>query len=111
VEVHAEIAAQVRPAVVDPEVAIGGVAERWPGDQRAGGVGVVGEQRGALAGRGVIVPGGRERRVVERVDLVGLAVQRPEVDVDQQRRTGRVAGIGLGDPIPARARAVDLLVR
>jgi hypothetical protein len=68
------------------------------------------QQRRALVGGGVVVAVVGQRRVVERVDLVGPAIQGLEVDVDQQRRACRVGGVGLDDPVPARLGGVDLLV-
>ena len=106
--VHAEVGAQVGPAVARAEVAARGAPEGRRGDERRRGLRVARDQRGAGAAAGVVVAAVRERRVRERVERQLLAGARRELHVDQQRVARRIGHVGLDDLV-ARRR-VDLAV-
>ena len=113
VPVHRVVGAQVLPAVAGAEVSRGGRGEAGGGDERAARLGVVGEQRAVPRPAAVIqlVRGAvGQPRVVQGVQLVRLAGQRPEVDVHHHGGPARVGDVGLRDAPAAGLLGVDLLV-
>jgi hypothetical protein len=108
--VHAVVVAQVDPAVAGVEVAGRGATERGLGDERAAGLGVLGEQRAVGGGPVVVVAVVAERRVDVRVYLVRTAGERLEAHVDEQRVARGVGDVGLDDPVAPGLRRVDLAV-
>ena len=98
---------------IGPAVAPAQVAARHAGRRRAWSSArpvVARDQRAPGGLADVVVAGVRQRRVEQRVELVGAPGERLEPDVDEDRRAARVGHVGLGDPPAPGARRVDLAV-
>ena len=104
--VHAEVVAQVGPAVARAHVPVRGAPRRRVARHRHG---VAGVPRGQAAGT-VVVAGVGERRVEQRVELVRPSGERLEPHANEHGRARRVGDVGLGQPPAARAGRVDLAV-
>jgi hypothetical protein len=109
--VHPVVVLQARPSVAGAQVAAGNLARRRPDHQRARVAVVEGDERiaGPLAPVVVAVVG--QRRVVERVKLVGPSGERLEDDVDEHGGARRVRHVGLGNPPAPGTRPAHLPVR
>ena len=110
VEVERLVRRQVRPAIAGADEPVRRAHEARGGDQRARHRPVLGQQRVAAAGGGVMPGGVRQRRVEEREQPVAARDQRLERHPHQGRAARRIGDVGLGDAIAAGLGRVDLLV-
>ena len=104
------VRAQVAPPVATAEVAAARPGETVRREHRAALHAVGGQQATRCGTPGVVVGVQAQTDVVQHVDLVGLSVEGLELHVDEHGGAGRVSGVGLGDPVPAARRGVDLPV-
>ena len=101
---------QVGPAVAGTQVAAGRAREPRPCRERAGGLVVRGQQGTRLRDPGVVVAAVAQSWVVQHVHLVGPAGERFELHIDQQRITGGVGDIGLGQAETTCLVGIDLAI-
>jgi hypothetical protein len=107
---------QVHPTVALPFVSVRGLLELRGAHERAGNaavavaVSITREKLAVLAGCRVVVTAVIQRRVIEHVELVGLARQRREAYVDEYGRAGRICDVGLSDTVLPVYVRVDLLI-
>ena len=114
VEVEPPVGLEVGPAVAGADEPVGRAEESGRGDQGGVRVALTGQQRHVprCAGprRGVAAGRVADRRVVEDEHPVVAGLQRGEPDPHEDGRPPRVGDVGLGDPVAAGRRRVDLLV-
>ena len=106
---------EVRPAVARPDEAARGPLESARRDQGAGRRSLRGDQcdvaAAAAPGSDVMARGVAHGGVVEHEQPVVARLQRLEAHPHQHARALRIGHVGLRDPVAARLRRVDLLVR
>ena len=110
VEVQRLVRREVGPAVAGADEAVRRAREPGRGDQCAGHLAVLAQQRVAVARGRVVARGVRQRRVEEREQPVGAGDQRLEGDPHQRRVARGIRDVGLGDAVAAGLGRVDLLV-
>ena len=107
---HPLVSAEVGPPVARTLEATRRLHEPRPGDQRGGGLRVVGDERRVRAVAAVVVAGVGQRRVGEHIQLIGATRQRLEADVDGDRGAAGIGDVCLGQPPAVLLVGVGLAV-